>query len=70
MGNGTFEKILYYLGASINLMPLSIFNKLELGEARPNIMSLQLVGRFIKYPRGLIEDVLIKVGKFIFLQNL
>ncbi|XP_075479313.1 uncharacterized protein LOC142520196 [Primulina tabacum] len=54
------------LGASINLMPLSVLRKLGLGEPKPTRMSLQLADRSVKYPRGLIEDVLVKVDKFIF----
>ncbi|XP_075489567.1 uncharacterized protein LOC142528407 [Primulina tabacum] len=54
------------LGASINLMPLSVFRKLGLGEPKPTRMSLQLADRSVKYPRGVIEDVLVKVDKFIF----
>ncbi|XP_075499157.1 uncharacterized protein LOC142537531 [Primulina tabacum] len=47
-------------------MPLSVFRKLGLGEPKPTRMSLQLADRSVKYPRGLIEDVLVKVDKFIF----
>ncbi|XP_062075807.1 uncharacterized protein LOC133779927 [Humulus lupulus] len=54
------------LGAGINLMPLSIFWKLGLGEAKPTTITLQLVDQSIKHPRGVIEDVLVKVDKFIF----
>ncbi|XP_073120712.1 uncharacterized protein [Henckelia pumila] len=54
------------LGASINLMPYSVFRKLSLGEPKSTRMSLQLADRSIKYPRGIIEDVLVKVYKFIF----
>ncbi|XP_062080890.1 uncharacterized protein LOC133785687 [Humulus lupulus] len=54
------------LGASINLMPLSVFRKLGLGEAKPTTITLQLADRSIKHPRGVIEDVLVKVDKFIF----
>ncbi|XP_062085440.1 uncharacterized protein LOC133791536 [Humulus lupulus] len=54
------------LGASINLMPLSIFRKLGLGETKPTTITLQLADRSIKHPRGVIEDVLVKVDKFIF----
>ncbi|XP_075473912.1 uncharacterized protein LOC142504961 [Primulina tabacum] len=54
------------LGASINLMPLYVFRKLGLGEPKPTRMSLQLADRSVKYPRGVIEDVLVKVDKFIF----
>ncbi|KAI3467900.1 hypothetical protein Pfo_024563 [Paulownia fortunei] len=64
--NSFFNKALCDLGASINLMPLSIYRKLGLGEANPTTISLQLADRSIKYPRGIIEDVLVKVDKFIF----
>ncbi|XP_073152975.1 uncharacterized protein [Henckelia pumila] len=62
-----FQKALCDLGASINLMPYSVFRKLSLGEPKSTRMSLQLADRSIKYPRGIIEDVLVKVDKFIFL---
>ena len=66
IGNAIFERALCDLGASINLMPLSIFKRLGLGEARPTIVTLQLADRSLKHPRGVIEDVLVKVDKFIF----
>ena len=47
-------------------MPLSIFKRLGLGEARPTTVTLQLADRSLKHPRGIIEDVLVKVDKFIF----
>ena len=47
-------------------MPLSIFRWVGLGEARPTTMILQLVDRSLKHPWGVIEDVLVKVDKFIF----
>ncbi|XP_022158748.1 uncharacterized protein LOC111025212 [Momordica charantia] len=53
------------LGASINLMPLSINNKLGIGEARPTIVTLQLADRFITHLEGKFEDVLVQVDKFI-----
>ncbi|XP_075475675.1 uncharacterized protein LOC142509291 [Primulina tabacum] len=66
IGDVVFHKALCDLGASINLMPLSVFRKLGLGEPKPIRMSLQLADRSVKYPRGVIEDVLVKVDKFIF----
>ncbi|XP_075485336.1 uncharacterized protein LOC142525052 [Primulina tabacum] len=62
----TCKKALCDLGASINLMPYSCFEKLGIGEVKPTTISLQLADRSIKYPRGVIEDVLVKVDKFIF----
>ncbi|XP_052734160.1 uncharacterized protein LOC128196697 [Vigna angularis] len=54
------------LGASINLMPLSMFKKIEGLELRPTRMALQLADRSLKYPYGVVEDVLQKVDKFLF----
>ena len=50
-------------------MPLSILKRLGLGEARPTTVTLQLADRSLKHPRGVIEDVLVKVNKFIFPAN-
>ncbi|XP_073137912.1 uncharacterized protein [Henckelia pumila] len=61
-----FHKALCDLGVSINLMPYSVFRKLSLGEPKSTRMLLQLADRSIKYPKGIIEDVLVKVDKFIF----
>ena len=51
-------------------MPLSIFKRLGLGEARPSIVTLQLEDKSLKHLRGVIEDVLVKVDKFIFLDDI
>lgn len=66
IGNSFFSNALCDLGASINLMPLSIYKKLGLGEARPTTITLQLANRSLAYPRGIVEDILVKVDKFIF----
>ena len=44
-------------------MLLSIFRRLGLGEAHPTTVTLQLADRSLKHPRGVIEDVLVKVDK-------
>ncbi|GKE93259.1 reverse transcriptase domain-containing protein [Tanacetum coccineum] len=54
------------LSASINLMPLSIWKKLSLPELTPIRMTLELADRSITRPKGLAEDVFVKVGKFHF----
>nr|GEU91541.1 DNA-directed DNA polymerase [Tanacetum cinerariifolium] len=54
------------LGASINLMPLSIWKKLSLPELTPARMTLKLADRSITRPKGVAEDVFVKVGKFHF----
>ena len=66
IGDFDFDKDLCDLGTSVNLMPLSIFWKLGLGEVKPTTVCLQLADKSIKHPRGIIEDVLVKVDKFIF----
>nr|GEW94739.1 reverse transcriptase domain-containing protein [Tanacetum cinerariifolium] len=57
------------LGASINLMPLSIWKKLSLPELTPTRMTLELADRSITHPKGVVEDVFVKVGKFYFPTN-
>nr|GEX63096.1 reverse transcriptase domain-containing protein [Tanacetum cinerariifolium] len=54
------------LGASINLMPLSIWKKLSLSELTPTRMTLELADRSITRLKGVAEDVFVKVGKFHF----
>ncbi|GKE38433.1 reverse transcriptase domain-containing protein [Tanacetum coccineum] len=54
------------LGASINLMPLSIWKKLSLPELTPTRMTLELADRSITRPKGVAEDIFVKVGKFHF----
>ncbi|PIN03167.1 DNA-directed DNA polymerase [Handroanthus impetiginosus] len=59
-------RVLCDLGASINLMPYYIYCTLGLGEAKPASITLQLADRLLTYSKGLIEDILVKVNKFIF----
>ena len=66
IGNWVSGKALCDLGASFNLMPLSMFKRLRLGEPKSTTISLQLVDRSYQHPLGIIENVLVKVGKFIF----
>nr|GEU94022.1 reverse transcriptase domain-containing protein [Tanacetum cinerariifolium] len=54
------------LGASINLMPLSIWKTLSLPELTPTRMTLELADRLITRPKGVAKDVFVKVGKFHF----
>ncbi|KAL4363963.1 hypothetical protein GQ457_04G018220 [Hibiscus cannabinus] len=53
-------------GASINLMPKSVFQKLGIREAKPTTVMLQLAYHSYVQPEGKIEDILVKVDKFIF----
>ncbi|XP_070022543.1 uncharacterized protein [Nicotiana sylvestris] len=66
IGSYAFAKALCDLGASINLMPLSIYTKLGIGRARPTSMLLQLADHTVKRPTGILDDVLVPVGKFMF----
>ncbi|XP_057994957.1 uncharacterized protein LOC131175264 [Hevea brasiliensis] len=58
------DKALCDIGASVSLMPLSICQRLNIGELRSTTISLQLVNRSIKYPIGILENIPFKVGKF------
>ncbi|XP_006596740.1 uncharacterized protein LOC114383920 [Glycine soja] len=58
-------KALLDLGASINLIPLSMIKQIEV-EIRPTRKALQFVDKIIKNPYGIVEDVLVKVDKFVF----
>ncbi|CAN6566835.1 unnamed protein product [Malus baccata var. baccata] len=64
IGSLDFHKVLIDLGASVNLMPYFVFRKLGEGELKPTSVSLQLADRFVTYPLGILEDVIIKVDKF------
>ncbi|XP_062081236.1 uncharacterized protein LOC133786038 [Humulus lupulus] len=66
IGGRDVGRALCDLGASINLMPMSIFKKLGIGEARPTTITLQLADLSMAHPEGKIEDVLVQVDKFIF----
>nr|GEZ02180.1 reverse transcriptase domain-containing protein [Tanacetum cinerariifolium] len=51
------------LGASINLMPLSVWSNLSLPELSPTCMTLELADRSISRPVGVVEDVSVKIGR-------
>nr|GFB58240.1 reverse transcriptase domain-containing protein [Tanacetum cinerariifolium] len=59
-------KALADLGASINLMPLSVWKKLGLPDLIPTQMTLKLANRAICTPDGIARDVFVPVGKFTF----
>ncbi|XP_049394606.1 uncharacterized protein LOC125858865 [Solanum stenotomum] len=66
IGQSVHTRGLCDLGESINLMPLSLYQKLGLGSPKQTIVILQLVDRSIARPEGLVEDVLVQVGSLIF----
>ncbi|XP_070037265.1 uncharacterized protein [Nicotiana tomentosiformis] len=69
LGNQEVGRALYDLGASIYLMPSSLFKKLGLGVLRPTTIALQLADRSLVMLEGIIDDVLVRVGKFILPAN-
>ena len=66
IGHDDIRKSLCDSRASINLMPLSVVKRLSLGELIPTAMTLQMADKTLAHPEGILEDVVIKVGKFIF----
>ena len=61
IGGTCMEKALLDLGASVNLLPYSMYKQLELGELKPTFITLSLADTSIKIPKGTVEDVLIQV---------
>ncbi|GJY25950.1 retrotransposon protein [Tanacetum coccineum] len=64
--NVCFDKALVDLGASVGVMPFSTYTNLGLGILSHTRLTIELADRTIKQPRGLDEDVLVRIGKFIF----
>ena len=60
------EKALLDFGASVNLLPYSVYKQLILGELKPTSITLSLADRSMKIPRGMIENVLVQVDKFYY----
>ena len=66
IGGISVEKALLDLGASVNLLPYSMYKQLGLGELKPTSITLSLADRSIKIPKGTIEDVLTEVDRFYY----
>ncbi|XP_050916072.1 uncharacterized protein LOC127131181 [Lathyrus oleraceus] len=66
IGDRSFKKALIYLGASVSLMPLSIYKRLGIGKIQDTRMTLQFADHSVKRPYGIVEDVLVKIDKFVF----
>ncbi|XP_021719167.1 uncharacterized protein LOC110686867 [Chenopodium quinoa] len=60
------DSALCYLGDNVSLMPYSVYKILDLRELLPSNITLQLANRLIKFPKGKVEDVPLRVGKFVF----
>ena len=65
-GGTCIDKALLDLGASVNLLPYSVYKQLGLGELKPTNITLSLADRSVKIPKGIVEDVLVKVDKFYY----
>ena len=66
IGGNSINKALLDLGASVNLMPHSVYKQLSLGELKPTTITLSLADRSVKIPKGIVEDVLVKIDKFYY----
>ncbi|XP_021991640.1 uncharacterized protein LOC110888422 [Helianthus annuus] len=65
-GGDVKNHVIADLGANINFMPYSFYEKLGLGELKPTRMTLALADKTIKYPWGIVENLLVKFDKFVF----
>ncbi|KAL5550610.1 hypothetical protein UlMin_000786 [Ulmus minor] len=66
IGNQACGHALLDLGASVNLMPYSVYLQLGLGEIKPTTVVLQLADHLVRKPRGIVEDVLVQIDKFYY----
>ena len=66
IGNNNFKNAMLDLGASVSVMPQSIFNSLSLGPLQSVDVVIHLANRSVAYPAGFIEEVLVRVGELIF----
>ncbi|XP_052887013.1 uncharacterized protein LOC128295466 [Gossypium arboreum] len=66
IGNIGIEKAMCDLGASINVMPYSIYKLINVGPLKETGVIIQLADRTVVYPEGLLEDVLVKVNELVF----
>ncbi|GKE57667.1 putative ribonuclease H-like domain-containing protein, partial [Tanacetum coccineum] len=66
INNVCFDNTLADLGASISVMPLSTYLNLGLGELAHTKLTVELADRTVKYPKGIAENVLVGIGKFVF----
>ncbi|GJV72361.1 DNA-directed DNA polymerase [Tanacetum coccineum] len=66
INNVCFEKALADLGASVSVMPLSTYLTLGLGELAHTKLSVELANKTVKHPKGIDENILVWIGKFVF----
>ena len=66
IGQAEISHALLNLGASINLLPFSVYQQLGLGDLSQTRVIIQLADRSVKVPKGKINDVFIRVEEFIY----
>ncbi|CAN6567677.1 unnamed protein product [Malus baccata var. baccata] len=66
IGNTRFESAMLDLGASINVMPYSIYASMNLGELKNDGVIIQLTDRSNVYPKGVLEDILMQANHLVF----
>ncbi|XP_017634851.1 uncharacterized protein LOC108476968 [Gossypium arboreum] len=66
IGNIGIKKAMYDLGASINVIPYSIYKLINAGPLKETRVIIQLANRIVVYPEGLLEDVLVIVNELVF----
>jgi len=62
IGSEAIDKAMCDLGASVSLLPLSLFKRTGIGELKPSEVTLKLADRTNIHPMGFIEDIPIEVG--------
>ncbi|GJX41281.1 hypothetical protein Tco_0256271 [Tanacetum coccineum] len=66
INNVCFNNALADLGASVSVMPLSSYLNLGLGKLAHTKLTVELADRTMKYPKGIAENMLVSIGKFVF----
>ncbi|GJW44161.1 reverse transcriptase domain-containing protein [Tanacetum coccineum] len=66
IGKMGIDKALADLGASISLMPYTMYARLDLGELKPTRICIELANKSTQYPKGIADNVIVKIDKFIF----
>ncbi|GJX76832.1 putative reverse transcriptase domain-containing protein [Tanacetum coccineum] len=66
IGTTTVNNALASPGASISIIPFSLFKRLGLGNPKPINMVIEMTDRSMQSPKGIVENVLVKINKFIF----
>ncbi|GJU05805.1 transposon ty3-I gag-pol polyprotein [Tanacetum coccineum] len=66
IGQSGITKALADLGASISLMPYSMFLRLNLGDLKPTQMCIEHANKTTQFPKGIAENIMVKIDKFVF----